>query len=1080
MRPAVGDRVRVGERVGPEDLPVLADRRLGGIRRRRGNGGANDSEKEEQSSHDVHPGALRARPFCDTIHPMHKRTALSLGLLLLFGLRAGDASAQIDARMFRQPAVSATQIAFVYAGDIWVVPKKGGVAHAPQLAARRGVVPALLAGRLAHRLQRQLRRQHRRLRRARRSAATRSGSPTTRWPTAWSAGTRTASACSSRRAARAAASATTSSTWCRSTAACRRSCRCPTASSARSRPTAQQFAYMPQSQDFRTWKRYRGGWAPDIWLFDLKTFAARNITNERRRTTRSRCGTATRSTSCPTATPNQRNNIWAYDIDDGHGAPGHALQRLRHHLPVDRARRDIVFQAGGRLYLLDLATEKASEVPVQVVTDRSDAASRASQKVGRADRVARRCRRPASARVFEARGDVVHACRPSTAPVVNLTRRSGVAERYPRWSPDGKTLAYWSDRTGEYELTAARRPTAPAPRQSVDDARRRASATRRTGRPTARRSRSSTRRCASASSTSTAKQATEHRPEPAVDLARRPRASFRFTWSPDSRWLAYARPADTAQHAPSSSTTRRTAAAAPGDRRLLQRRGSPTFDPEGKYLFYASDRAFAPVYGSFDNSWTYAEPDAPRRGAAPQGRPLAARRAQRRRGQGRQEVDSEKDKDKAEGKRSREGRRAESREREAGGREGQGRGRKGRKPKPVAGRHRPRRLRGARRRSCRPRPGTTPSSTRDQGQAALPPRCRAPGGRRRQEPGRLLRPRGARGEDGPRRRGRLRGRPPTARSCSSPARQQVRDHRDQAGAEAREADAHRRHARRRSTRAPSGSRCSPTRSASSATTSTTPACTASTGPALRDAYGAAARRRGDALGRELRARRVDRRAERVAHLPRRRRRGAAAPRAASACSASTGSWPTAPTGSSSIVRGGAVGRRRALAAGRARRQREGGRVRAGRERRAARRAHAIPGRRSRGWPTRPVAADGERQPDSRGRAAGGREVPRATRPSCGSAPGSRSGASASTRRPAGRSATSTCRAPASTRRTSWCGSSWRSGRKDGLVIDERFNSGGQIPDRFIELLNRPILSYWAVRDGESQQWPPVAHSRRRR
>jgi len=48
-------------------------------------------------------------------------------------------------------------------------------------------------------------------------------------------------------------------------------------------------------------------------------------------------------------------------------------------------------------------------------------------------------------------------------------------------------------------------------------------------------------------------------------------------------------------------------------------------------------------------------------------------------------------------------------------------------------------------------------------------------------------------------------------------------------------------------------------------------------------------------------------------------------------------------------------------------------------------------------------------------------------------------------------------------------------KKDGLIIDERWNSGGQIPDRFIELLNRPILAYWAVRDGTSQQWPPVAH-----
>jgi tricorn protease len=48
-------------------------------------------------------------------------------------------------------------------------------------------------------------------------------------------------------------------------------------------------------------------------------------------------------------------------------------------------------------------------------------------------------------------------------------------------------------------------------------------------------------------------------------------------------------------------------------------------------------------------------------------------------------------------------------------------------------------------------------------------------------------------------------------------------------------------------------------------------------------------------------------------------------------------------------------------------------------------------------------------------------------------------------------------------------------RKDGVIIDERWNGGGQIPDRFIELLNRPILAYWAVRDGASWQWPPVAH-----
>ena len=44
-----------------------------------------------------------------------------------------------------------------------------------------------------------------------------------------------------------------------------------------------------------------------------------------------------------------------------------------------------------------------------------------------------------------------------------------------------------------------------------------------------------------------------------------------------------------------------------------------------------------------------------------------------------------------------------------------------------------------------------------------------------------------------------------------------------------------------------------------------------------------------------------------------------------------------------------------------------------------------------------------------------------------------------------------------------------------MIIDERFNNGGQIPDRFIELLNRKPLAFWAVRDGKTWQWPPVAN-----
>jgi tricorn protease len=48
-------------------------------------------------------------------------------------------------------------------------------------------------------------------------------------------------------------------------------------------------------------------------------------------------------------------------------------------------------------------------------------------------------------------------------------------------------------------------------------------------------------------------------------------------------------------------------------------------------------------------------------------------------------------------------------------------------------------------------------------------------------------------------------------------------------------------------------------------------------------------------------------------------------------------------------------------------------------------------------------------------------------------------------------------------------------QKKALIIDERFNDGGQIPDRFIEMLNREPLASWAIRDGDPWPWPPYAH-----
>ena len=115
-----------------------------------------------------------------------------------------------------------------------------------------------------------------------------------------------------------------------------------------------------------------------------------------RPTTRSRCGTATRSTSSRIAAPSERNNIWAEDV--GTGAVRQVTQFNDFDITFPSIGPDaIVFQAGGRLYLLEPADREVDRGPDPRRHRRDDAAA-AHREGRRADQRARRCRRPASAR----------------------------------------------------------------------------------------------------------------------------------------------------------------------------------------------------------------------------------------------------------------------------------------------------------------------------------------------------------------------------------------------------------------------------------------------------------------------------------------------------------------------------------------------------------------------------------------------------------------------------------------------------------------------------------------------------------
>jgi tricorn protease len=134
-------------------------------------------------------------------------------------------------------------------------------------------------------------------------------------------------------------------------------------------PDGKSLAYIPISVDFRTWKRYRGGMNPAIWLFNLETMASKNLTgNDAANSQPMWHGTTLYFLS--DRDKNKRANIWAYDTKKEKFRQVTFFEEFDIHFPAI-GEEEIVFENGGRLFLLDLQTEKPREVDVKVLTDRS-------------------------------------------------------------------------------------------------------------------------------------------------------------------------------------------------------------------------------------------------------------------------------------------------------------------------------------------------------------------------------------------------------------------------------------------------------------------------------------------------------------------------------------------------------------------------------------------------------------------------------------------------------------------------------------------------------------------------------------
>ena len=548
------------------------------------------------------PWLLSATASSSRCVPHRSAAGLALTLLLAHQALAGDARPadgpprprRIDARLMRMPDVSADRIAFVYAGDIWVVGKKGGVAQ--RLSSPKGeesfpkfspdgqwiafsgnydgnldvyVVPTV--GGVPRRV-------------------THHGAPdrVLGWfpdgKNILYATSMTSEKDRFNQLYKVAA-----------TGGLPEKLPVPYGEFGEISPDGKSLAYTPISLDFRTWKRYRGGMVPDIWLFDLEKLEARNVTkSDANDSIPMWHGDTLYFLSDRDAA--KRCNLWAYDLKQDQFRQLTTFTDFDVRFP-SIGPKDLVFEAGGRLYLLDLESGKTEDVDVRVITDRLTLKPRLESvsKLVQNSAISPTGKRA----LFEARGDIFSV--PAEHGVVrNLTRTPGVAERFPTWSPDGKRLAWFTDRDGEYEL-AVRNADGTGEETLVT----------RLGpgfRYRPQWSPDSRKLVFIDQAMKIHLCDVEARQADVIDrqlwMYHGDLDGFTVNWSPDSRWIAYA-----------GELENRNTALVLYDTREAKRHqvtsgfyadDLPVFDPDGKYLYFRTSRTFTPIYSDLDATWIYA------------------------------------------------------------------------------------------------------------------------------------------------------------------------------------------------------------------------------------------------------------------------------------------------------------------------------------------------------------------------------------------------------------------------------------------------------------------------------------------
>jgi len=356
-------------------------------------------------------------------------------------------------------------------------------------------------------------------------------------------------------------------------------------------PDGTKLAYNRISTEYRYWKRYRGGRQSYVSIYDLKT----NKYDEIPHTDAADLAPMWYGNAIYFASDRDGiMNLYRYDL------AAKRLKQLTNYRGFDVKYPSlggenppaIVYENGGYLYTFDIKTEKTSKVSITVEGDLPQTKPRV---VDAANYISMFALSPNGERaVFGARGEVFTVSS-QNKEIRNLTETSGANELQPVWSPDGKWIAYFSDRTGEYEIYI---------RASDGSGSERPITTRTNGylfNPVW--SPDSGKLLFTDNTLKFFYVDINDGKSVLIDQSKNGDI-FNYQWSPDSRFVGYAKANDNLFRQIHIYSLEQKKSYPVTDGGFDDR--NPVFDPSGKYLYFFSSRSYRPAFffrGRSDTDW---------------------------------------------------------------------------------------------------------------------------------------------------------------------------------------------------------------------------------------------------------------------------------------------------------------------------------------------------------------------------------------------------------------------------------------------------------------------------------------------